>query len=62
MSTPNPRGFPTQSMERMLQEIIPSPPSDHWSFDSEADKRQKQANACLEKLRQAVEKMTKGGK
>jgi hypothetical protein len=54
MQTPNPRGFPTQSVEASLRESLPPKPEDHWSYDTEKEKRQKATNKALEQLKAAL--------
>lgn len=54
--TPDPRGFPRQSPEARLREMLPTKREDHWSFDTKCEQRQKESNRCLQKLVDALRK------
>lgn len=58
--TPSPRGFPTQSPEARLRDLIPSRIVSHWSWDeAEAKKTNGRKQRQYSSLKTAVSEVSK---
>lgn len=54
--TPDPRGFPRKSLEAAIADMLCSGSQEHWSFDSEADAKNKERQKALNKLEALLKK------